>query len=203
MNNPLEIFKQNDTVLYEAISKNRGMAFSDGALSAKTEKKRVSLLTVLLCFLFVSIAGCGDSQQANQKNEITAIKKRIINPWTWQDKFGFVQANEVTDARRTLYTAGIVSVDGDGNLLHKGNMEKQINQIIDNLETLVNQANFKLSDVVRFTYYTTDVQAFIEAGPVLVGRLEKAGCKPATSLIGVNSLYHPDCIVEIAATVVD
>lgn len=131
------------------------------------------------------------------------MKKRVINPWTWQDKLGFVQANEVTDAKRTLYTAGIVSVDEDGNLLHGGNMEKQINQIIDNLETLVSQADFKLSDVVRFTYYTTDVQAFTQAGPVLGRRLKSAGCEPATSLIGVDSLFHPDCIVEIAATAVD
>ncbi len=163
---------------------------------------KYSLPTVLICFMFASLIGCVNSQNAN-RNKGDAMKKRIINPWTWQDKYGFVQANEVTDAGRTLYTAGIVSVDGDGNLLHKGDMEKQINQIFDNLETLVNQADFKISDVVRFTYYTTDVKAFIKAGPVLGERLEKAGCKPATSLIGVSSLFHPDCVVEITATLVD
>lgn len=131
------------------------------------------------------------------------MEKRIINPWTWQDKFGFVQANEVTGVQRTLYTAGIVSVDGDGNLLHPGDMEEQINQIFDNMATLVEQARFNISDVVRFTYYTTDVQAFIEAGAVLGDRLEKADCRPATSLIGVDSLFHPDCVVEIEAILVD
>lgn len=155
---------------------------------------------VLICLLFVSLIGC---RHTNQDREAVAMKKRVINPWTWQDKFGFVQANEITDARRILFTAGIVSVDKDGNLLHNGNMKKQINQILDNMETVLEQANFKLSDAVGFTYYTTDVQAFIDAGPVLVGRLKKAGCKPATSLIGVDSLFHPDCVVEIKATVVD
>jgi enamine deaminase RidA (YjgF/YER057c/UK114 family) len=82
-------------------------------------------------------------------------------------------------------------------------MEKQINQIFDDMETLVKQANFKLSNVVRFTYYTTDVQAFIKAGPILGERLRKVGCRPATSLIGVNSLFHPDCVVEIEAIVMD
>jgi enamine deaminase RidA (YjgF/YER057c/UK114 family) len=56
---------------------------------------------------------------------------------------------------------------------------------------------------VRFTYYTTDIQAFIKAGPVLGERLEKVGSRPATSLIGVNSLFHPDCVVEIEAIVID
>ena len=162
------------------------------------------LLLILLIFLLSShLFGCANRQYTNQKKEIIALKKRIINPWTWQDKFGFVQANEVIDVNRTLYTAGIVSVDGDGNLLHPGDMEKQINQIFDNMETLVKQANFKLSNVVRFTYYTTDIQAFIKAGPVLGERLEKVGTRPATSLIGVNSLFHPDCVVEIEAIVID
>lgn len=131
------------------------------------------------------------------------MKKRIINPWTWQDKYGFVQANEISKAQRILFTAGIVSVDGEGNLLYEGSMEKQIDQIIDNLESILEQAHFKLSDVVRFTYYTTDVHAFVKANHLLIERLEKAGCKPATSLIGVSSLFHPDCVVEIEATAVD
>ncbi|MDH3838102.1 MAG: RidA family protein [Desulfobacteraceae bacterium] len=131
------------------------------------------------------------------------MKKRSINPWTWQDKFGFVQANEITDVQRMLFTAGIVSVDEEGNLLHEGSMEAQINKIIDNLETILKQSDFKLNDVVKFTYYTTDVQAFGEASPVLIKRLEEAGCKPATSLIGVKSLFHPGCLVEIEATVLN
>lgn len=159
--------------------------------------------TLFLLLLSLCLFGCVNRQNINQKEGDITVKKRIINPWTWQDKFGFVQANEVRDVKRTLYTAGIVSVDGDGNLLHPGDMEKQINQIFDNMETLVGQANFRLSDVVKFTYYTTDVQAFTKAGSVLGERLEKAVCRPATSLIGVNSLFHPDCVVEIEAVVVD
>lgn len=131
------------------------------------------------------------------------MERRVINPWTWQDRFGFVQANEVTDAKRTMFTAGIVSVDGDGNLLHPGDMEKQIDQVLDNMETVIREAGFQLSDVVRFTYYTTNVEAFSNAGHILGKRLAEAACRPATSLIGVASLFHPDCVVEIEAVVSD
>ncbi len=130
------------------------------------------------------------------------MAKRIINPWTWQDNFGFVQANEITDARRMLFCAGQVSVDDKGNLLHAGDMVKQINQVINNLETLLQKAGMQLSDIVRLIYYTTDVAAFTEAVQVLIDRLEREGCKPATTLLGVTSLFHPDCVVEIEATVV-
>ena len=130
------------------------------------------------------------------------MTKKIINPWSWQDNFGFVQANEITDAERMLFCAGQVSVDKDGNLLHAGDMAKQINQVFDNLETVLQQAGVQLSDIVRLTYYTTDVAAFTEEVQVLIDRLEKGDCKPATTLLGVASLFHPDCVVEIEATAV-
>jgi enamine deaminase RidA (YjgF/YER057c/UK114 family) len=157
----------------------------------------------MVCLTLVSLIGCDHNQSSNQIKENLTMKKRIINPWTWQDNYGFVQANEVRNVNRTLYTAGIVSVDENGNLLFPNDMEKQLNQIIDNMEVLLNQAGFELSDVVRFTYYTTDVQGFTSASPVLSSRLGKANCKPATSLIGVNALFHPECVVEIDAIVVN
>jgi hypothetical protein len=32
----------------------------------------------------------------------------IINPWKWQDQFGFVQANEISGGQRVLTCAGQV-----------------------------------------------------------------------------------------------
>ncbi|MCP4118645.1 MAG: RidA family protein [Desulfobacteraceae bacterium] len=130
------------------------------------------------------------------------MTKKIINPWSWQDKYGFVQANEITGAQRMLFCAGQVSVDDDGNPLYPGDMEKQINQALDNLETVLRQAEVQLSDIVRLTYYTTDVSAFTGATQKLDERLKVAGCKPASTLLGVASLFHPDCVVEIEATAV-
>ncbi len=202
MNDPIKILKQNESVIHDEFSMKKEKTLSN-ELSLKTKKRKYYLLSVLLSLMFLSFSGCTDAQYTGQSKNISSIKKRIINPWTWQNKFGFVQANEVTDVKRALYTAGIVSVDGDGNLLHPGDMASQINQIFDNMEILVKQANFKLSDVVRFTYYTTDIQAFKKAGPILGDRLEKVSCRPATSLIGVNSLFHPDCVVEIEATLMN
>ncbi len=129
------------------------------------------------------------------------MKKRIINPWTWQDKFGFVQANEITGAQRMLFCAGQISVDDDGNLLHPDDMVKQINQIIKNLETLFEQSDVQLSDIVRITYYTTNIEAFTHANvTVFSNKLKEWGCKPATSLIGVAALARPDCVVELEVT---
>jgi hypothetical protein len=41
------------------------------------------------------------------------MERRIIYPWTWQDQMGYVQANEVSGAQRTLFLARQGSVDED------------------------------------------------------------------------------------------
>ncbi|MCG8337419.1 MAG: Rid family hydrolase [Proteobacteria bacterium] len=130
------------------------------------------------------------------------MTKRTINPWTWQEKFGFVQANEFSNFKRVIFCAGIVSVDENGELLHPGDMVKQMRQILNNLETLLNQADAKFADVARLVYYTTDVTKFTESSHVLVEQFKRYDCQPATSLIGVSSLFHPDCVFEVEATVV-
>lgn len=128
------------------------------------------------------------------------MERRIVNPWTWQDAFGFVQANEVSGAARTLVCAGQTSVDANGAPLHTGDMAAQLTQALDNLETVLKDAGYALSDVVRLTYYTTDIDAFMEAAGVGLARLGAGGCRPASTLLGVSRLFHPDTLVEIEAT---
>lgn len=129
-------------------------------------------------------------------------KTTAVNPWTWQDQFGFSQAIEVRGTERVLYCAGQTSVDADGHPLHARDFARQILQSIDNLETVLTASGLKLSDVVRLNYYVTDVDAFMAAAPVFGGRLHAAGCKPASTLLKVGGLFHPDILVEIEATAV-
>src|SRR5687768_16678290 len=102
------------------------------------------------------------------------MERRIVNPWTWQDEFGYVQANETSGVERVLHCAGQTSVDNDGQPLHEGDMGAQVAQAIDNLETVLSEAGFALADVVRLNFYVTDVDAFVEAGEVYGQKLAEA-----------------------------
>lgn len=128
------------------------------------------------------------------------MDRQIINPWTWQDRLGFVQANEVSGAKRTLVCSGQTSVDGNGAPCHAGDMAAQMKQALANLETVLTQGGFSLSNVVRLNYYTTDVDAFIASSGQGLRRLAETGCRPASTLLGVARLFHPDILVEIEAT---
>jgi enamine deaminase RidA (YjgF/YER057c/UK114 family) len=130
------------------------------------------------------------------------MERRVINPWTWQDQFGFVQAHEVSGAERVLYCAGQTSSDADGNPVHPGDMRAQLAQALDNLETVLSEAGFELSQVVRLNTYTTDVDAFLAASGDSAARLAEAGCRPSATLLGVERLAFPEFLVELEATAV-
>ena len=129
------------------------------------------------------------------------MERCAINPWTWQDAMGFVQAMEVGPAKRTLLCSGQTSVDAKGAPLHAGDMAAQLRQAVANLETVLEAGGFDLTDVVRLNYYTTDVDGFMQgaAGGGLA-RLSEVNCRPSSTLLGVARLFHPDIMVEIEAT---
>ncbi|MGE3595962.1 MAG: RidA family protein [Dehalococcoidia bacterium] len=130
------------------------------------------------------------------------MKKKVVNPWRWQDRYGFAQAIEVEDAQRLLLCAGQTSVDAEGNPVHVGDMIGQVRQALDNLEVVLKASGMTLSDVVHFKYYTTDVPAFIDAHESLDKRLKIVGCIRSSTLVGVTALFHPDILVEIEAVAV-
>lgn len=81
-------------------------------------------------------------------------------------------------------------------------MGAQVGQALDNLETVLGEAGFALADVVRLNYYVTDVDAFVAAGEVYGAKLAEAGCRPASTLLGVSRLAIPSLLVEVEATAV-
>ncbi len=128
------------------------------------------------------------------------MERKTINPWKWQDSLGFSQAIEVRAAERVLYCAGQASTDAEGRPVHEGDMRAQIAQSLDNLEAVLKDAGFSLSDVVRLNYYTTDVNRFLADFEAATSRLAGAGVQPSSTLLGVTRLAFPQLLIEIEAT---
>ncbi|MEX0683038.1 MAG: RidA family protein [Dehalococcoidia bacterium] len=130
------------------------------------------------------------------------MEQHAVNPWTWQDNFGFSQAIEFSGHSRVLVCAGQTSVDENGTPVNAGDMNAQVGKALDNLEAVLQKAGMTLANVVRLNLYTTDVDAIFPALPVWAGRLAAAGCKPASTLLGVQRLAFPELMVEMEATAV-
>lgn len=131
------------------------------------------------------------------------MEQRKVNPWKWQDQYGFSQAIEVTGGERVAYCAGQTSSGSDGETLHGDDMGAQCRQAFDNLETVLEHAGMTLANVVRLNYYVTDIDRFFAEGVQVVGeRLAGAGVQPAGTLLGVSRLAYPDLLIELEATAV-
>jgi enamine deaminase RidA (YjgF/YER057c/UK114 family) len=130
------------------------------------------------------------------------VEHRVVNPWSWQDAFGFSQAHEIQGAGRTIFCAGQTSVDDEGRPLHAGDIRAQIERAFDNLEIVLEKAGARLADVARLNYYTTDVAALFGAWETVAGLLAARACRPASTLLGVHALAYPELLIEIEATAV-
>lgn len=130
------------------------------------------------------------------------MERRVINPWKWQDQFGFAQANEVAGFGRMVVFAGQASVSSAGAPMHAGDMRAQVRMALDNLETVMKEAGVEWSNIIRLNYYTTDVDLLFSEYEVIVSRLMEAGCRPASTLLGVQRLAFPELMIEIEATAV-
>ncbi|QRG82283.1 Rid family hydrolase [Vibrio diabolicus] len=72
------------------------------------------------------------------------------------------------------------------------------------IEIVLGEAGYDLSDVVRLTYYITDITKFREElGPTLE-RLKAKNSNPSAALIGVAEaeLANPDLMFELEAAAV-
>ena len=103
-------------------------------------------------------------QVARGKEKV--VERRAINPWSWQDEEHFVQANEVRGMSRMLVVSGQASADA--KTLHPGDMRAQIEQAMDNLQTVLEKAGSwparKLLGVASLAY--PDLLVEIEATAV-------------------------------------
>ena len=129
--------------------------------------------------------------------------RRPVNPWHWQDAYGFSQAVEVCNAGRQLVCAGQTSVAADGSVLHPGDMAAQLRQALDNLGQVLAAAGMDFDDIVRLNYYTTDIAAYLQVAALADERFTAGDCRPAGTLLGVAALFHPDILIELEATAID
>jgi enamine deaminase RidA (YjgF/YER057c/UK114 family) len=73
---------------------------------------------------------------------------------------------------------------------------------LTNLEAVVAEARGTLANVVKVTYFTTDIDRFFQGEEVLVKHLLDHNCYPTSTLLGVKSLFHPDILFEVGAIAV-
>lgn len=106
----------------------------------------------------------------------------------------------VTSRQRTVYIAGQLARDAQGNTVGKGDIKAQMRQVCENLKAAVTAAGGTLADIVQTSTFVTDWTEFRKAMDV---RHEYLGAVlPTSTTVQVSALASPDFMVEISAIAV-
>ena len=128
------------------------------------------------------------------------MERTEVNPWDWSKGFGFSQAVEVSGAQRMLVCSGQTAIRPDGSPPTTDDLREQVEASLENLRTVLDAAGMAMTDVVRLTVYTTDMDGYLRVNEALQRVFRPA--LPAMTLIGVTRLAYPQLKVEIEATAV-
>lgn len=105
---------------------------------------------------------------------------------------------EVKAGARTLYIAGQVGWDADGNIAT--GIAEQTKQAFANMRAVLQSSGMDLSNIVKTTIFMTNPDDYPEYARVRSGILGEV--KPASTLVFIKQLVKPELIVEIEAIAV-
>ena len=98
---------------------------------------------------------------------------------------------------QTIYVAGQLPYDGDGNLVGPGDIKAQTRRVFENVRKVVEAGGGTMDDVVKLTVFVTDVRHREPYGEV---RSEFFGPNPpASTLVQIANLAVPGALIEIEA----
>jgi len=135
-----------------------------------------------------------------QKGAVVWEAMRSINP-PGSNIPGISQAM-IIEASRLVFLSGHVPVRPDGTIAGP-DLEAQLVQVFINLGTTLTAAGSSFDDLVRVTLYVRDYRLdLLDTIRRVRDRFVNSACPPASALIGVAALFHPDVLVEVDAVAV-
>lgn len=134
-------------------------------------------------------------ETTNLENKSKRLK--IPSGSKWEDIVGY---SRVVKAGNIVEIAGTTATNEEGNVVGKDNPFQQAMYIFDKIESFLEKAGATLDDVIRTRMYVVDIDHWEDIGEA---HAEYFGnIKPASTMVEVSKLIHPDLLVEIEVTAV-
>jgi enamine deaminase RidA (YjgF/YER057c/UK114 family) len=123
-------------------------------------------------------------------------RDRVSSGTNWESRVGYSRA---VRAGAEVHVSGTTATD-DGEVVGKDDPYEQTKQALQNIERALEEADASLEDVVRTRMYVTDIDEWEAIGDAHGDVFEDI--RPATSMVEVNRLIHPDLLIEIEAVAI-
>lgn len=140
------------------------------------------------------------SEQIEKASSAGAV--RHLNPEGLHRNPAFTNVVVVTSPAKTIYVGGQNALDAQGNIVGKGDLVVQVEQVFRNLETALAAAGAGLEHIIKWNILAVEGQPI---GPAFGVFQRVWGSRPNPPLITVafvSGLANPDFLVELEAVAV-
>jgi enamine deaminase RidA (YjgF/YER057c/UK114 family) len=122
-----------------------------------------------------------------------------INPDGLSKNPAFSQLVITQGNGKTIYIGGQNAVTADGELVGKGDLSAQTEQVMQNLQTALAACNASFEDVVKLTINLVQGHNLYDGFQVAQRYLSPITNRPTISVLVVVGLANPDYLIEIDA----
>jgi 2-iminobutanoate/2-iminopropanoate deaminase len=116
------------------------------------------------------------------------------------DPATYSQGIKVTQAQTILFLSGQVAYTPEGGVAYRGDFKAQARGAYEAIKALVEVQGGTMANVIKITTYVTDMHYRVDLAPIREEFFGKKG--PASTLIEISALAHPDWLIEIEAIAV-
>ena len=122
-----------------------------------------------------------------------------INPEGLSKNPVFSQIVTTIGSGKTIYVGGQDAVNQKGEVVGKGDIAAQTEQVMKNLQTALSACNATFENIIKLSIFVVagyDMRSGFQASQKYMGNLKN---KPAISVLIVSGLANPDFLVEMEA----
>jgi len=125
-----------------------------------------------------------------------AQRVNISSNSKWENIVSYSRAVQIGNV---MEISGTTSSNGE-EIIGKGDAYLQTQFILQKISDTLEQNSFHLKDVIRTRIYVTDISLWEEVAKAHTEYFSEI--RPATTMVEVSRLIHPDLLIEIEASAI-
>ena len=126
--------------------------------------------------------------------------KTAYNPETMRKPFGIFSNAAMAGPGRLYFISGQVAVDIDGHIVGVGDIRAQTRQVLENIKAALTAVGGTMDDVACVNVFVVNMEHLAAIHEVRAEYWQRD--YPASTLVQVAGLVHPDYLIEINAIAV-